>query len=290
MKKHSMYIENYNSFLAYKPKIEENVKGLTAKGCANEIELRGVNFSYSHGEEATFVLKNINMLIKPGEKVAIVGHNGAGKSTLIKLILRLYLPNDGDVFLDGVNANAYNLHSYRQRFGTIFQDFQLYAFSVGENVIMDNLNGSEEEKDRIWTSLENSGLARKVKSFPKEIETTITKEFEEDGAVFSGGEAQKLAIARVLARDCGVVIMDEPSSNLDPISEYELYKNMMTAAKNKTVITISHRLSATVDADRIYLLDNGEIIEQGTHQQLMKLKGKYAEMFTVQASKYIDKL
>jgi ATP-binding cassette subfamily B protein len=288
MKRHSMYIENYNTFLGYNPKIEENAQGLTAKACAHDIELRGVNFGYSQYGGTALVLKDINMHIKAGEKIAIVGDNGAGKSTLIKLILRLYLPDDGAIYMDGEDTSAYNLHSYRRCFGTIFQDFQLYAFSIGENVIMDNLSDSEEERERIWNALESLGLAEKVRGHAKGLGAAVTKEFEEDGAIFSGGEAQKLAIARILARDCGVVIMDEPSSNLDPMSEHELYKNMIEAAKDKTMIIISHRLSAAVDADRIYLLDNGEIIERGTHQQLMRQNGKYAEMFIVQASKYLD--
>ena len=285
---HSMYIENYKKFISMEPKIRENHEGLEPLKGANGIELRNVSFRYDKNSD--YILKNINMKIKPGEKIAIVGHNGAGKTTLIKLIMRLYLPDEGEIILDGREAGEYKLSSYRNRFGIVFQDFQLYAASVSENVIMDECTYSEEECDKVNKALKSSGMYERIyngnDNDNSPLRTSITKEFDKDGFVFSGGQAQKIAIARVFARDCGVVVLDEPSSALDPISEYEMHKNMLEAARNKTVILISHRLSTTKDADRIYYLENGMILEEGSHDELMSLGGKYAQMFNLQAEKY----
>ena len=287
---HSMYIENYKKFISMEPEIKENHEGIEPLKGANDIELRNVSFRYDKNSD--YILKNINMKIKPGEKIAIVGHNGAGKTTLIKLIMRLYLPDEGEIMLDGREAGEYKLSSYRNRFGIVFQDFQLYAASVSENVIMDECTYSEEECDKVNKALKSSGMYERIyngnDNDNSPLRTSITKEFDKDGFVFSGGQAQKIAIARVFARDCGVVVLDEPSSALDPISEYEMHKNMLEAARNKTVILISHRLSTTKDADRIYYLENGMILEEGSHDELMSLGGKYAQMFNLQAEKYED--
>lgn len=242
-----------------------------------------VSFSYDGRNE---VLHDINMDIRGGEKVAIVGKNGAGKSTLVKLLLQLYRPQSGRIELDGISAEAYALGAYRERFGVAFQNTQLYAVSVAENVLMAEYE--ERHKEKIIESLKSSGLYSRIEKTEKGIETAVTKEFNGEGIEFSGGQAQKLALARVFARDCGVVILDEPSAALDPASEAEMYENMMTLALDKTVIMISHRLSACRNVDRIYVMEDGTVVESGTHRELLEKKGVYAAMWRLQASGYAE--
>ena len=240
--------------------------------------------SFAYDENDKKALKNISLTIKPYEKVAFVGYNGAGKTTLTKLLMRLYDVSDGEILLNNVNIKDYKVKEYRNGFGAVFQDYQMFASSIGENVIMDEIN--QESKIQILNALHHSGFTDKLKSLEKGIETSITREFDDAGVNLSGGEAQKVAIARVFAKPCSVIILDEPSSALDPISEYNLNQTMMEATKNKTVIFISHRLSSTRMADKIYMFEKGEIIERGSHQELMEYNGKYAQMFNLQAAKY----
>ena len=282
MQENSLYIENYRRFLGMEAEIGANEGGEEAKSGANGIELRDVSYRYS--KDGPEVLHGINMKIKAGEKVAIVGYNGAGKTTLVKLMMRLYEPESGSVVMDGKEAEEYRLESYRSRFGVIFQDYQMYAVSVAENVLMGEYE--EGEKGRVEEALKRSGLYERVEEEPDGIETNVMKEYDEKGIIFSGGQAQKMAIARVFARECGIVVMDEPSSALDPVSEYEMHKHMLEASEDKTVVLISHRLSTTRDADRIYYMEHGEIVEEGTHEELMERDGKYAYMFRLQADQY----
>ncbi len=277
----SMYIEKFKNFLAYMPRIEQQ-KGKEVKDEVQEIKLENVSFTYTG--ETIPSLKNINMTIKPYEKIAIVGYNGAGKSTLIKLLMRLYDVSKGSISMGGINIKKYDTEEYRKNFGAVFQDFQIFAATLGENVAMEFVD--DKQKLAILKALSQSGFDEKLSSLQLGIDTPLTKEFHEEGTNLSGGEAQKIAIARVFFKFFKYVTMDEPSSALDPISEYNLNENMLEIAKDKTVIFISHRLSTTCMADRIFMLEKGEIIEQGTHHELMELNGKYAEMFLKQAGKY----
>jgi len=277
----ALYVEKFKNFLAYRPAIEEQ-KGKKAPEEILPLRLKNVSFTYQGEEKPS--LKKITMTIHPLEKVAIVGYNGAGKSTLIKLLMRLYDVTEGAVLLGDTDIREFDTNSYRKNFGAVFQDFQIFAATLGENVAMDFIK--EDDREKIVQALAHSGMKEKLEAFPKGIDTPLTKEFHEDGRNLSGGEAQKTAIARVFLRPYKYVIMDEPSSALDPISEYQLNQNMMEIAQDKTVIFISHRLSTTCMADRIYMLEKGEIIEEGTHHELMKKNGKYAEMFLKQAGKY----
>jgi ATP-binding cassette subfamily B protein len=226
------------------------------------------------------------MTIKPRQKIALVGYNGAGKTTLTKIIMRLYDPTDGEVRYGENNIKDFKLKNYRDCFGSVFQDFVLFATTVGENVVMNDVN--ESDTDNIKSSLDKSGFSDKLAELPQFINTEVFREFDPEGVYFSRGEEQKIAISRVFYKSCHIVILDEPSSALDPIVEYELNQKMMDAANKKTVIFISHRLSTTRNADKIYMLENGCIIEEGTHEELMKLNGKYSEMFRMQAKKYKD--
>ncbi|MCH5210757.1 MAG: ABC transporter ATP-binding protein [Oscillospiraceae bacterium] len=281
MSKQSLYVDNFREFLAYRPKIEKQPGENPPEGIG-EITLKNVSFKY-HGEEQ-YSLKNINITLKPYEKIAIVGYNGAGKSTLAKLLLRLYDVTEGEILLDGKNIKQFATDKYRAQFGSVFQDYKVFAGTIGENVEMDYVKDGAEA--RIIKSLDESGFSEKLASLKDGINTQVTREFSEDGVNLSGGEEQKLAIARIFSRNCHYVILDEPSSALDPISEYKLNETMLHLSEKKTVIFISHRLSTTCMADRIFMLEDGEIIEEGSHETLMEMNGKYAEMFNKQAEKY----
>ncbi|MFQ9984833.1 MAG: ABC transporter ATP-binding protein [Lachnospiraceae bacterium] len=282
MQDNSLYIQNIKDFLDYKPQIAESQDGRSVNAPYRTYQVKDVSFSY-FGQDKP-VLQHINMEIKPGEKIALVGHNGAGKTTLVKLLMRLYDPTQGEILLDGRNIAEYNVRQYRKMFATVFQDFKILSMTVAENVLLRDVKKADRSK--VVGALQNSGIYEKVKTFSKGIDTTLTREFDETGAVLSGGEGQKIAVARVFASDCQIAILDEPSSALDPIAEYQMYESMLKACENKAVVFISHRLSSAVLADRIYVMENGMIVEVGNHQQLMDKKGKYAEMFDMQARNY----
>lgn len=281
----SMYIEDVRYFFEHKVSVEPNPEGLKAPKKDVSIEVNNLSFRYI--SQTTDCLKNISFKIAPGEKIAIVGNNGAGKSTLVKLLMRLYNASSGEILLNGINIKEYSLQSLWDTYGTVFQDYRVLAFSIAENVLM-KPNLSEMERDKIIKALDCSGFSERLKSIPMGIDANISREFDENGVMLSGGEIQKIALARVFAKECGIIVLDEPSSALDPIAEHEMYENMMAACEDKTVIFISHRLSATVMADRILLLENGEIIESGSHEELMALNGKYAYMFQLQAEQYMS--
>jgi ATP-binding cassette subfamily B protein len=284
-----LYISNLRKFLDYKEKISEDQDGLIPDNKKVVLELKNVSFIYEGQKEP--VLKNINMKINSAEKIALVGHNGAGKTTLVKLLMRLYDPTEGEILLNGINIKEYNLKAYRKLFGTVFQDFQIFSMSVLENVRMNNIE-NEEQKRICEEALKKSGINQKVASLKHGADTTLTREHDSDGAVLSGGEFQKIAIARVFAKDTNIMILDEPSSALDPITEYEMYETLSGLYsqhdKDKMVILISHRLSSAVTSDRVYLLENGEIAECGTHKELLNLNEKYANLFMQQAKNYIN--
>ena len=269
-------IEKYREFLKTDTKIKdgERVVPITEP---KTIEIKNLSFTYPGNSEPT--LKNINLTIKPYEKIALVGYNGAGKTTLTNLILRLYDATDGAILIDGEDIRDVTIKSHRDRFASVFQDFQLFAASVGNNVALDN----GFDGDRVLQALKNSGFDKRLENG---VNTQLLREFDDDGIMTSGGEAQKIAIARAFYKNCPYVILDEPSANLDPIAEYNLNQAMLDAAKEKTVVFISHRLSTTINADRIYVMENGSIIESGSHNELMELNGTYAYMFNLQAEKY----
>ncbi|MGL4373700.1 MAG: ABC transporter ATP-binding protein, partial [Turicibacter sp.] len=284
---HSLYIENLRKILSVKPSIEGNevenlIKGEQIKG---GISLQTVSFKYD--EKSPKIIDDVTLTIQAGEKVGIVGHNGAGKTTLIKLLTRLYDANDGEILLDGQPYKNYCVDDIRNSIGVVFQDIQYYPQSIAENLLLRAVESVEDE-DSIWRALEKVNLAEKVKNLPKGIHTSISKEFDEEGIMLSGGELQKLAIARIYLNDYKILILDEPSSALDPFAEYEISKQMLESAKDKTLIMISHKLSLTKDLDKIYVLDNGKLIEEGSHEELMKLKGTYAKMFNLQLENYTN--
>lgn len=276
VRENGLYVEKYKKFMAAEEKIKDG--GLDRKLEKPEsIRLDNVSFTYPGCDEPT--LKNINLEIKPYQKIALVGYNGAGKTTLTNLILRLYDVTEGKITVGDTDIKEWNIRSYHGNYAAVFQDFSLFGATLGENVAMHE----NPDKQRVLKALEESSFNKEL---PDGTDSVLLREFDDNGVSLSGGEAQKVAVARAFYKDCPFAILDEPSANLDPVSEYALNEAMARAAENKTVIFISHRLSTTVMADVIYMLEKGEIVESGTHEELMALNGKYAYMFNLQAEKY----
>ena len=278
LSEHGIYIEKVRAFMKYKPSL---LTGTRTTKTFQSLTMQNVSFRYNTGKTA---LSHINLTINRGEKIAFVGYNGAGKTTLTKLLLRLYDPAEGNILYNDSDIKQYELKSYQSNFGIVFQDFRIFAASIAENVLCDNYD--EKDERIVLKALELSTFSDKLKVLPNGIKTQLTKEFCDDGINMSGGELQKIAIARIFSSPFNIIIMDEPSSSMDPVAEYKINQNINDFASDKTVITISHRLSTTRHADKIYFLENGEIVESGTHDELMAINGKYAEMFRVQAEKY----
>lgn len=269
-------IEKYRAFLGTEPGLKDGEQTAPCEQ-PETIEIKDLSFTYPGNKEPT--LKHINLTIKPYEKIALVGYNGAGKTTLTNLLLRLYDPTDGSITFGGEDLRSVTRQSHIDRVAAVFQDFQTYACTIGENVALD----LRPDEKRVRDALQKSTFQ---KPLPGGTDTEILREFNDSGVMLSGGESQKMAVARAFYKQCPYAILDEPSANLDPIAEYELNRAMLQAAKDKTVIFISHRLSTTVGADRIYVMENGAIIESGTHRELMEQNGTYAYMFRLQAEKY----
>ena len=279
----SLYIQKIRDFLGTEPKIVSEGNRIATKD-AKRLDLENVSFSYK--ADTPSVINDISLFIKPGRKIALVGYNGAGKTTLVKLLMRLYDPTSGTIKADGEDIRNYDLESYRDSIGAVFQDFNIFAGSVRENVVLAPLENANE--DKIISSLRDSGLYDRAMNLSSGLDTMLTTEFDEEGLNLSGGESQKLAISRVFYKDAGLMILDEPSSALDPIAEYQLNHAMLGATGDKTVIFISHRLSTTRIADHIFMLENGKIVEEGNHEQLLAMNGKYADMWKAQAGAYIE--
>ena len=279
----SLYIDKIKNFLRLEPTISAGM-GQTAKPGTRELCLNNVSFRYT--EDSPEILHNISLKVKPGEHIAIVGYNGAGKTTLIKLLLRLYDPSEGSIVYGDDDIRNLDVKEYRDRFGVVFQDYKMYGASLAENVVLSDKSLTKTVCEEVRAALEKSGFGERLAQMERGLETPITTEFDENGINLSGGEGQKVAIARAFYKDADILAMDEPSSALDPIAEYNLNKAMHDAAQGKTVFYISHRLSTTRNADRIIMLEKGRIIEEGTHEQLLLLNGEYAKMWHAQAGKY----
>ncbi|MBP5471174.1 MAG: ABC transporter ATP-binding protein [Lachnospiraceae bacterium] len=279
--KNGMFINNLRSFLDYEEKIPEDFDGEIPSKDFESLEFRNVSFSY--GEKKT--IDSLSFAIKKGETAALVGHNGAGKTTIIKLLLRLYDPDEGEILYNGKNIKEYNLKAYREIFATTFQDFQVFGMSVKENILMGRHYDDEDAK--VVGALKMAGVYDRIMALPEGLDTVMTKEFDENGAVLSGGETQKVAVARTFVRETPMKIFDEPSSALDPIAEYDLFKSILKEARDHTMLFISHRLSSVKDCDRVFMLEKGTLIEEGTHAQLIASNGKYAQMYKKQAMNYL---
>lgn len=278
---HALFLEDIRFFLDYEPAIKdgENI----APDVGGDIKVNDISFRYEGNDKDT--LKNISFEWKRGERLALVGSNGSGKSTLIKLLLRLYDPTSGDISIEGTDIKDLTMKSYRGLFSTVFQDFKMFSMSVKDNVLL--RPEREGDHELIENALKESGAYDKVSRLENGIDSILTREFDDKGENLSIGEQQKVLLSRVFADYTPFVILDEPSSALDPIAEYNMFENMMRATEGRSVMFISHRLSSAVLADRVILMDNGTVVECGTHAELMARNGKYAEMFRRQAENYL---
>ena len=247
------------------------------------VEFKDVSFKYPGSE--TYALRHVNMKFKVGEKLAVVGMNGSGKTTFIKLMCRLYDPTEGEILLNGVNIKKYDYDEYLAVFSVVFQDFKLFSFSLGENVA----SGADYDVDNVMAALHQSGFGERLATMPEGIKTTLYKDFDENGIEVSGGEAQKIALARALYKDSPFIILDEPTAALDPIAEYEIYSKFNEIVGDKTAIYISHRLSSCRFCDKIAVFDNGQIVQRGSHDELVADEsGKYYELWHAQAQYYTE--
>ncbi len=278
LRENGLYVEKFRRFMNAKEKM---ISGTKTTVFENPPVIKFENVSFKYPGKEKYVLKNINLEISPYKKIAFVGYNGAGKTTLTNLLLRLYDVTEGAITIDGVNIKEWDIKSYQKNFAAVFQDFSLFGATLGENVSMDDC----PDKEKVEEAVKAADFDREL---PNGTDSILLREFDDDGVSLSGGEAQKIAIARAFYKDCSFAILDEPSANLDPVAEYALNQSMTKAADDKTVLFISHRLSTTIMADEIYMLEKGEIIEHGSHDELMKLNGKYAYMFRLQAEKYSE--
>lgn len=249
-----------------------------------ELELKNVSYTYPNAEKPT--INNISFKLHKGERLALVGLNGAGKSTLIKLMCGLYDPTEGEILLNGTDVRKFNREEYYTLFSTVFQDFDILPVTVSQNITQseDTAYGGAAVED----ALKKSGLYEKVETLPQKEHTLLAKSVFDDATDFSGGEMQKLALAKALYKDAPLLLLDEPTAALDPISEQEMYLRYAEFSKDKASVFISHRLASTRFCDNIILIENGGIAEQGTHSELMEKGGKYAELFGIQSAYYRD--
>ena len=278
---HSIYIRRFRTFCEYKNTVIFGTFDLPdLQGSAFDLSMNQVSFAYHQENE---ILHQMNLSVKKGELIGIVGSNGAGKSTLIKLLLHMYDPTSGSVEIRGENIKKFQKKDYLSQFGTVFQEHNSYAITFRDNIAFES-DLSDCEMNKMKEVLHSLNFDDFLQFINKPI--ILTKEFTEDGLVLSGGQSQKIALARALYRDSSILILDEPTSALDAIAEYHLMKILRQVAKDQAVVMISHRLSSVRDADCIYFMENGRIVEYGTHDELMKKQGQYCEMFTIQANAY----
>lgn len=284
LRDNSFYIGDFLWFIDYQPQIEQQ-QGFVIEDFQG-LKLEDLSFKYPESE--IFNLDKINFSLSPGAKIAIVGPNGGGKTTLTKLLLHFYEPTAGKILLNNLNYDDIEANSIRTKYAVVFQDFQIYALTIGENVLMRKVLNTEDE-NTVWMALDKVGMKEKIASLPHGINTAVTREFNRDGAVFSGGEIQRIVISRVFASNADIYILDEPTSSLDPLSEEKINRLIMKST-DKTMIIIAHRLSTVVDADYIYLINKGRIEESGTHQEMLALGGLYTKMFNTQKELYQKKI
>lgn len=280
----SREVDDFRSFLDFGEGDEEDGGIPVPKLDSYEFTFKNVSFRYPKAE--AYALKNLNLTVKAGERLAVVGLNGAGKSTFIKLLLRLYEPTEGEILLNGVNIKDYNRHDYYQVFAPVFQTVELFAFPLAENISMQAPDETDAKKAE--ECLQAAGLKEKLEALPKGVKTEVLKVIYDDGVDFSGGEKQKIALARALYKDAPVVVLDEPTAALDAVAESRLYEDFDKLIGGKTAVYISHRLSSTQFCNHVAMFSGGEMVEYGTHKSLLEQDGEYAKMFRIQAQYYME--
>ena len=279
----NLFLANLYEFLDIKPKIIESTNPkLLPRPIKQSIVFKNVSFRYADSERQS--LRNVNLEVKPGETIALVGENGSGKTTLIKLLCRLYDPTDGKITIDAIDLKEFKISDLRRQIGVIFQDYAKYHFSAEENIRLGNLEVEPGER-RIIEAACRSGADEVINELPDKYNTILGKLFA-NGEELSIGQWQKVALARAFLRNSQVIVLDEPTSAMDPKAEYEVFNKFRQLIKNQAAILITHRLATVKMADRIYVMHRGEVVESGTHQELMSLRGKYAYMFETQAQNY----
>ncbi|MDH3246113.1 MAG: ABC transporter ATP-binding protein/permease, partial [Saprospiraceae bacterium] len=279
----SLYLQDYFSFMEIKPRMLLDSGGLTFPDTIREgFRFHGVGFKYP--ESDNWAVRNVSFTLHPGEKLALVGENGAGKTTLVKLLARLYDPTEGTITLDGIDIREYDLASYRRAIGVIFQDYVKYYFTARENIAVGHIE-ELENREQIEFAANQSLADQVIDKLPKRYQQVLGKRFAE-GKELSGGEWQKIALARAYMKDSKLLILDEPTATLDARAEYEAFQRFAELTVGKTAVLISHRFSTVRMADRILVLKNGEVLELGSHEELLQLNGLYAELFQLQAAGY----
>ena len=289
MNMNRMELDDFRTFMDWnedKPDIEKG-QGVSKNIGLKQFEFKFENVSFKYPGHEKYVLKNINLTIEAGSKLAVVGINGAGKTTLTKLLMRLYEPTEGRILLNGVDVKKYDRDTYFKIFAPVFQNIEIFAFPVWQNISMKPEN--ETDKNRTMEALERSGLDEKINKYENKIDTMLLRIFDPNGVDLSGGERQRLAMARALYQNREDLVLDEPTAALDALAEDRMYQEFNQMVKGKTAIFISHRLSSTRFCDKIVMFEDGRIIEEGTHEQLINANGKYRNMFQVQAQYYKDK-
>lgn len=281
IKAQNMYLDDMREFLEIKSEDKAKTRDIPIDS-SYEIEFKNVSFKYPKTDK--YIYKNLSLKIKKGQRLAIVGINGAGKTTFVKLLCRLYEPTSGEILINGVNIKDFSKEEYYKILSVVFQDIKTFAFTVAENVSLENLEDVDREK--VLQCIEKAGVGDKINSLQKGIDTSLLKILDGEGVELSGGENQKLALARALYKNGKIVILDEPTSALDAVAEYNIYKGFDELIGDKTAIYISHRLASTKFCDVIAFFENGEIVEYGTHEELLKKNGKYSDMFNIQAQYY----
>lgn len=281
--KNSLYIEQVRHFLEYEPVVSEDQEGEKPEFPIRSIAFEHVSFGYKKGK---YVLKDIHFKIEGNQCVALAGYNGAGKSTLMKLLMRLYDPDEGRILVNGIDIREYQVKAYRDLFATAFQNGRIFADTIEENILMGRREAEEKDRETVWRALKLADMDEEVEGQPLKEKTILTREFSEEGVVLSGGQNQKILAARAFAKDGSIAVFDEPSSALDPIAEYHLFENIREYGKDRILFFISHRLSSVRDADVVFYLKNGRIQERGSHSDLMSRDGEYASLYRLQAENY----
>lgn len=284
LKRHSSYINDYKFLLNIEHKKNLKTSRIPLDLQLNNLKIVFENVSFKYPNKENYVLKNINIEINSGEKISIVGKNGSGKTTFVKLLCGLYEVTEGRILLNGEDIKNINPQEYMKLLSAVFQDYKILSFSLRDNILLNNY----AENAEIERLIEECGLFDRYKSLPQGLETYLYKDFDDKGIELSGGEMQKVALARALCKQAPIIILDEPTASLDPIAEYEIYSKFNELTDNKTTIFISHRLSSTRFTDKIFVFDDCRIVECGNHEELYKQNGLYTDMFNKQSHYYVD--